>query len=536
MERDLVRRVALVVGQDVTFCRNVIRGVRAYAIDKPHWLFRNGPPDTATVRACRQWQPDGIIAHLGAWPLAKQILRLGKPVVDIACMLPKVGVPVVDVDHRAVGRLAAEYFLNRGFRNFGFYGSREAYYCRLREQSFTERLAEAGCSVSACYGEYLPDMPGARRWQGQDQRVQRWLLDLPKPAAILASNDIPARYLADQCRQVGLRVPDEVALLGVDDDEFECTLCSPPLSSVAIPSEQIGWEAARRIQCANNLKQLGLACQLYAQQWGVLPPNGAVCGAYCPDHWYYPSLDDRMKGGYLIRILPYIEQQALYDKINFTRNPELYSFVVEPDQPVYKQVISTFFCPSNRRLFYWPGGGLDKREGALGHYGMNVGNAQSFRCSEGGNYWGRNIPNNLFHGDSMDPSKVSGPFSSMFWSASFSDIRDGTSNTIAMGEARPECSSHLRDGWMHINSMWLMTTPPINYPTCPGEPGYTTDPNQCHNEETYGKACGFKSLHPGGAQFVFCDGSVRFLTEGIDYVTYQKLGDRWDGLPIEANY
>lgn len=245
MQGDIVRRVALVVGQDVTFCRNVIRGVRAYAIDKPHWLFRNGPPDPATVRACRKWRPDGVIAHLGAWPLARQILRLGKPVVDIACMLPKVGVPVVDVDHTAVGRLAAEYLLNRGFRHFGFYGSREAYYSRLREQSFSERLAEAGCQASACYGEYLPDMPGARRWQGQDQRVQRWLRELPKPAAILASNDIPARYLADQCRQLGLRVPDEVALLGVDDDEFECTLCSPPLSSVAIPSEKIGWEAAR---------------------------------------------------------------------------------------------------------------------------------------------------------------------------------------------------------------------------------------------------------------------------------------------------
>jgi len=248
MVKAAVRRIALVIGQDVTFCRNVIRGVRAYALDKPEWLFRNGPPDAATVRACRQWNPDGIIAHLGTAALARQILRLGKPVVDVACVLPKVGVPVVDVDHRAVGRLAADYLLNRGFQTFGFYGSREAYYSRLREQSFVERLAEAGYSVSSCYGEYLPDLPGASHWQGVEQRVQKWLVELPKPAAILAANDIPARYLADQCRQLGLRVPDEVALLGVDDDEFECTLCSPPLSSVAIPSEKIGWEAARLLE------------------------------------------------------------------------------------------------------------------------------------------------------------------------------------------------------------------------------------------------------------------------------------------------
>ncbi len=303
------------------------------------------------------------------------------------------------------------------------------------------------------------------------------------------------------------------------------------LIALLLPAVQAAREAARRIQCGNNLKQLGLACQLYAQQWGVLPPNGAVCGAYCPHYWYSPYLDNRMKGSYLIRILPSIEQQGLYDKIDFSRNPELYSFVTT-DQPVYKQVVSTFLCPSNRRLFYWPGGGRSGRDGALGHYGMNVGNARSVRCPEGENYWGRNI--SVLHGDSMDPSQVSGPFSSMFWSASFTDIRDGSSNTICMGEARPECSSHLRDGWMHVNSMWLMTTPPINYPTCQGERGWTADPNQCHNEESYGKACGFKSLHPGGAQFVLCDGSVRFLSESIDYVTYQKLGDRWDGQPIDS--
>lgn len=245
MAKTHVQRIALLMSQDISFCRNVVRGVRAYAIDKPQWLFRNGPPDAGTVRACRQWGPDAILAHLGTRPIARQVLRIGKPVVDVACALRDLPVPVVDVDHAAVGRLAAEHLLDRGFRNFGYYGSRRAHYSRLRERSFRQRLGEAGAAVSSCHAEYLSELPGTRSWQGLDQRVRGWLLELPKPVAILTSNDTPARHLADLCRQAGLRVPDDVALLGIDNDELECCLTSPPLSSVAIPAEQIGYEAAR---------------------------------------------------------------------------------------------------------------------------------------------------------------------------------------------------------------------------------------------------------------------------------------------------
>jgi prepilin-type processing-associated H-X9-DG protein len=79
---------------------------------------------------------------------------------------------------------------------------------------------------------------------------------------------------------------------------------------------------------------------------------------------------------------------------------------------------------------------------------------------------------------------------------------------------------------MHVDAMWFATTAPINYPTCPGEPGYQL--SACNDEAHWGAAQGFKSLHAGGAQFVFCDGSVQFLTDAIDYTTYQQLGDRRD--------
>ena len=153
------------MGQDVGFCRDLIRGIRAYAIDKTDWVFQNGPPESSVVQAFRQWKPHGIIAQLLTQQLAGEVLKLRKPVVDTSCSVPRLRVPLVDVDHEAVGRLAAEHFLERGYRHFGFFGSDWAHYSKLREASFRLRLAEAGYTLSACYVEYLLRLPALMEWK-----------------------------------------------------------------------------------------------------------------------------------------------------------------------------------------------------------------------------------------------------------------------------------------------------------------------------------------------------------------------------------
>ena len=105
-------------------------------------------------------------------------------------------------------------------------------------------MASAGHTVSSCYTEYLPDLAAAALWQKSTQKTQRWLRQLVKPVAILCCEDAPARYLADVCSQIGLRVPEDVALLGVGNDDLDCTLTQPTLSSIAVPTERIGFEAA----------------------------------------------------------------------------------------------------------------------------------------------------------------------------------------------------------------------------------------------------------------------------------------------------
>ena len=245
-----LRRIALLMGQDLSFCRDVIRGIRAYGIHKPGWAFRNGPPDVQIVPALRSWKPDGIIAELYSPDFARSLLRMRTPIVDTAFWLPNLKVRVVDVDHDAVGRLAADHLLSLGLSHFAFFGSELAMYSCMREKGFRQRLAEVGCEAAICHGEYLREAPTTTNWRKMESQTRHWLRQLPKPVGLFVCNDVLARSLADTCSQLGLHVPDEVALLGVDNDELECLLTSPPLSSVAIPAERIGYEAARTLDDA----------------------------------------------------------------------------------------------------------------------------------------------------------------------------------------------------------------------------------------------------------------------------------------------
>ena len=230
------RRIALLMSQDAGFHRQVLLGIRAYAGQTKRWLFHNAPPTPAVLRPLAEWNPHGIIAHLDDAKVARAVLKLGKPVVDTANMLDGLGVPAVDVDPVAVGQLAAEYFLSRGHRHFGYFGSGWARYSQLRLASFREAVERAGFEVHACHVEYRPHLPERASWKSVNAQVRQWLSELAKPVAVLADHDVAAHALADMCQILGLSVPGDVAILGVDDDELECQLAFPPISSVAIPA------------------------------------------------------------------------------------------------------------------------------------------------------------------------------------------------------------------------------------------------------------------------------------------------------------
>jgi prepilin-type N-terminal cleavage/methylation domain-containing protein len=305
------------------------------------------------------------------------------------------------------------------------------------------------------------------------------------------------------------------------------------LIALLLPAVQQAREAARRTQCKNNIKQLGLAMHNYHDTHGQFPPNSLQWG----NPGNTPEWTATQHGSQLVMILPFIEQSALYSAIDF-RNVNAESTVVG-GRPIFQIVIPGYICPSSTSPNVRPGDQRAKSNYAPSMGAQRMDNNGCLRfppegplidpdlLARGGNndngYFGTGAAG---HGNAFDAANTSGMFSRAIWAAKISDCTDGTSNTILMGEVRPECSDHVNNGWFHNNALWVATTAPLNFPTCPQDPALA---DGCHRNSTYNSSQGFKSQHVGGAQMLLSDGSVQFMSENIDYGTYQRLGDRRDG-------
>jgi prepilin-type N-terminal cleavage/methylation domain-containing protein/prepilin-type processing-associated H-X9-DG protein len=294
------------------------------------------------------------------------------------------------------------------------------------------------------------------------------------------------------------------------------------LVAILLPAVQQAREAARASQCKNNLKQLGVAFHNYHEAIGQFPPGGFYNGSpigVAAQGWTFN------RGGFLVMLLPYYDQVGLYNQIDFGFTKELDQQTLSGGQLICRQVLASLQCPSDDSSGIYTGGqNTAGGARACSNYGGNLG-AQNFSvCGTG--YNAVNTNGATTHGDSVDQNLISGVIGHYPWSAKIRDITDGTTNTIALGEIRPKCSTHIQNGWAHMNSHWIGTTGGINAPTCPGEPGYGTG---CNTTTSWGTAQAFKSRHVGGANITLCDGSVRFLSQDINYATLQKLGDRRDG-------
>lgn len=241
-------RIGLVFSHTLAYCRGALRGIKSYADTAPHWTFLPVSAELAAIRTLRSFRPAAVIAHVFSEELAQALSRLKVPVVNVCGVLPEAPLPRVGVDDHRCGALAAEHLLERGLRHFGFVGHRDHAYSLQREAGFRQRIASSGADVTSYYESgRRPFDPMGRLW-AQDRAVQRWAHSLPRPVGIFAANDIWGVQLTEVCLRAGLRVPEEVAILGVDDDDLLCELARPSLSSIALPSQRIGYEAAREVE------------------------------------------------------------------------------------------------------------------------------------------------------------------------------------------------------------------------------------------------------------------------------------------------
>lgn len=237
-------QIALLVDTATDWGRRIIRGIARYAQEQGGWdLWLEQRCQHAPGRLPSGWRGDGIIARVADRPLAEHLRRSGAVVVNVsAARIPGVDFPTVTADLAAAARLAVEHLLNQGFRNFGYFAPMGLSYVEVHYESFVQALAKVGrdCSLFEARSRASSDAT----WSKRQRALQRWLQSLPKPAAVLTWTGDRGREVLYACRELGLLVPEQVAVLGGDEDVLLCQTCNPPLSAVALTSERIGYEAA----------------------------------------------------------------------------------------------------------------------------------------------------------------------------------------------------------------------------------------------------------------------------------------------------
>ena len=193
------------------------------------------------------WTGDGIVAGLGEWDEPIRFLQsraLRKvPVVDIYYMHPELPLPRVIGDHWEIGRLAAEHFLERGWRHFSWFSRVNHHVASLRWQGYSQTLARLGLTAHRLAATITLDL-NTHNWSKLRQSLVHELRRQPKPLALFAFNDFDGALVMDACVAAGLRVPEDVGVLGVDDNELVVNCVHVPMSSVRLDLERIGYEGA----------------------------------------------------------------------------------------------------------------------------------------------------------------------------------------------------------------------------------------------------------------------------------------------------
>ena len=316
------------------------------------------------------------------------------------------------------------------------------------------------------------------------------------------------------------------------------------LVALLLPAVSAAREAARKMSCQNNLKQLALALRTYHNTYGRFAPNGMFfwgTQSKTAHTWYNSS-----RGSPFVKLLPFMEQDPIYNQLNMslagtTQPTRVEETIDSTGKWVRANILPSLICASANIDPYLTGTN-PLQDPAQTCYGWSGG---ACLMPSRGN-WCLDYPGNIFgtgpaaHGNDARGYRISGVFARGHWAAKFRDVTDGESQVIMVGEILPYKNDYNRNGWFYFDIGGGTTTAPINYPIVGiGDAGFSwynanppLNPFSCTHFANWQTSIGFKSQHKGGAQFALCDGSVQFLSENIDYITYQRLGDRRDGQPL----
>ncbi len=237
-----MKRIILLLETSREFGRQLIIGVARYSRLYGPWTFYKEPTDLrSSIPQLKNWKPDGIIMRDSL--IKKELLKLNVPTIFAihSSLYPK-NLPVIKTDSYSIAKLASEHLIEKGFKNLAFCGYDSYEWSNERKYFFCRFNHEAGYNTHI-YSSVPQD--NSYNWGKEQRLVNLWIKSLPKPVGILACNDDRGQHILEVCKLNGFKVPEDVAVIGVDNDPMVCELGDPPLTSIKLNVESAGFEAAK---------------------------------------------------------------------------------------------------------------------------------------------------------------------------------------------------------------------------------------------------------------------------------------------------
>ncbi|MDO5580457.1 MAG: DNA-binding transcriptional regulator [Planctomycetia bacterium] len=253
------RDVLLLVEPSRTYGQGIILGATRYALERGPWIIRVDEEINmleSILHRIREWEGDGMIVRTTSLKVARELEKFRCPIVELGGDDLHT-IREVQNDNVLIAQMAADHLLGLGFRHFGFYSFGEIAWIRERRDAFQDCIEKEGYSVqqfsqAARRRDYIHPL-----WTLQFEKdLGDWLLRLPKPIAIWAASDRQAVHIQERCLRLQIDIPEEIALLGTDDDPILCGSLTPPLSSIRTDTVRIGYEAAALLD--RRMKKLDL--------------------------------------------------------------------------------------------------------------------------------------------------------------------------------------------------------------------------------------------------------------------------------------
>jgi LacI family transcriptional regulator len=248
-----MKRIILLVETSREFGRQLIIGIARYSrLHGPWSFYKEQMGLKSSIPHLTSWKPDGIIMRDSL--IKNELIELKIPTIlvqhDLSC--PK-NLPVIKTDSPAIAKMASEHFIEKGFKNIAFCGFDNYEWSNRRKIHFCRYNTRAGFKT---YIYKSPQNVQINDWENEQRHVSEWLRIIPKPVGILTCNDDRGQHIIEVCKRIGFKVPEEVAVIGVDNDPMICEIGDPPLSSIALNVEYAGYEAAKLLDQMIDKKRI----------------------------------------------------------------------------------------------------------------------------------------------------------------------------------------------------------------------------------------------------------------------------------------